>query len=181
MQSGKFWDPFIVIGVGNCGTSTVARVLHTKLGVFMGYRFRNNHYEDLEFKFYNDCLLDGKCSLLYWQAGVEQLIANRRKMLCHWGFKDPRNAYILGLYLRYFEDPFLILCERKDENILKDMNKNYGWSKTDAKQVLRERKACIDRVILGKVNLQLDFSHQRSDDEIIEAIKNTFSFESINE
>jgi len=63
VESRKF-QPYLVIGTGRSGTSTVARVLHEKLNVFMGYHFPETtdqnpkgFWEDLEFNEWNKALI----------------------------------------------------------------------------------------------------------------------------
>jgi hypothetical protein len=94
---------YLVIGTGRSGTSITARLLHTRLNVFMGHDFvpANKHneqgyYEDVEFYNANDAFLFGKIIHNEWANRVMRLIEERRSP---WGFKYSRIANLLGLYL----------------------------------------------------------------------------------
>jgi len=177
-----WWDPFIVIGPGNSGTSTVARILHTELGVHMGDRFRYKadleqcYYEDLDFKRWDDWFLAGSVPISEWVVQIKDLIKKRRSSGSFWGIKHPKASHILGLYLTLVDDPKLIYCKRPEEDIIQSTIKNYNWSPEQAEREIRRRVECIDRSITGHNVLLLDFSSYRTDEEITSQIVGAFPY-----
>lgn len=180
LQNFRDKNPFIVVGVGRSGTSTTARVLRDSCNVFMGDRFRGDHYEDLDFKNNDDLLLDKKINLYDWRSCLIKLIRKRQNDKVLWGFKNPRNAYLLDLYFEYFYSPRIIYCIRNKKQIIDSLMRNYGWSIDIANTVYNDRTQLIeDRIIReSKIKnnvLLFDFTTHLSDEYIVYKIKKFFS------
>lgn len=174
-------NTFMVLGVGRSGTSTASRILHEKFNVFMGDKFRGGHYEDLDFKDNDDRFLDKKIDLYTWRKCLVDLIRKRQNKHRLWGFKNPRNAYLLDLYFEYFINSVIIYCVRDKEHIVNSLTKNYGWGKELSEKVYSERTKAIEDLIIKnnefKSNvLLLDFTTHLSDDYIVYKIKNFLAY-----
>lgn len=115
-------EPIVIIGMHRSGTSMLAQILH-RSGVFMGADF-TAYYESNYFQRLNDELLKSQRATWdnpaqtqavpsfqerrflseylsaakkpYWVAAL--LLGKR------WGWKDPRNTYTLGSWLKVFPD-----------------------------------------------------------------------------
>ena len=175
----QHFKPFIVIGTGRSGTTTTAKILHEKLKVFMGNRFRGGHYEDLDFKDNDDLFLSRKIDLCTWRICLADLIRKRQKEDRPWGFKNPRNAYLLDLYFEYFMSPNIIYCIRNKKQIVSSLMKNYGWPGEVAETVYNERTQIIEEVLeqTKLKHLILDFTEYLSEEYVINKIKNFFNLQ----
>lgn len=177
---------FLVLGTGRCGTSTVARILHEKIGVYMGNEFRDGHYEDLAFKDINDSFLDGYRSngnnihvigFPEWYDKINKLIEKRNKEHEMWGFKDPRATILSGIFLSIIGSCRIIVCKRNEQDTIKSMVANTNWDHELAQFVYRERK----RIILNNtyfidddICFSIDFNERREDKWIEEEIRRAF-------
>lgn len=131
----------VVLGPQRSGTSLVAGLLR-EVGVDMGRNligktFSNptGHYENAEFVELNDRILlaaggDANHPPLPQEIervktafikDIRSLIQRSQKAL--WGWKDPRTALTLSLYLPFLENPFFILCRRDIESIAASLEK----------------------------------------------------------
>ncbi len=171
-------DPYLVIGTGRCGTSTVAGLLHNKLGVFMGESFLppdkdnpDGYYEDSEFVSYNHRFYRRGLDIQNWLAYVLRLISQRQAMGRPWGIKSIRMTEVLGLYLGFFDNPKIIYCQRNMEDTLASFKRCYSWADAQAKNIYWFRKKVADRLLQGRDYLSLDFNERRTDEYIIKAIK----------
>lgn len=179
---------FLVLGTGRCGTSTVARILHEKIGVYMGDEFRDGHYEDLAFKNINDSFLDGYRSdgnnihivgFPEWYDKINQLIEKRNKEHEMWGFKDPRATVLTGIFLALIYAPKIIICIRNEKDTIKSMVNNTNWDKELAGFVYRERSRAIDNLI-NKNHCRIAFNEKREDEWIENYIRKSFTWLPLN-
>jgi len=165
-----------VVGPGRSGTTLVAKILHERLNVYMGQRFRNDpegkcYFEDLDFRDLNRHFMDGRVVFNDWLINTEKLIYNRNNMGRLWGFKDPRASYIMGMYLSFFDiPPKFLRCKRDQHAVAQSMTKNYGWPPERALQVAMERDRALDRVLVNQIKVEMDFSEWRTDDWVVERI-----------
>ena len=131
-------NPYIVIGVGRCGSSFVSKILHDDYNISMGESFvpANEFNPDG----YYECLTLGyllsQCSLgeITYPKMLKKLsvyIAGRPK---RWGFKDRGS---LNLIFFNFNEPRIIACERPYWLCLRSLIK---------KQKVREPKLTKDEV-----------------------------------
>ncbi len=159
----------IVLGPGRSGTSTIARLLHTNLGIKMGDRFREpdasnpkGFFEDLDFRDLNHLRLTQKCSNEYFQTQLADLVHLRRG---DWGgIKDPR---ICNLWENYRKFPAqYIVCDRRPQLIIKSLVSNYGWTEYESRQFLMQRLCGINKLLEGRDALRIDFTVKRDETQL---------------
>lgn len=177
---GEKIDPYIVIGTGRSGSSTVARILHNKMDIFMGHEFRkpneinpDGFWEDIEFYKPNWKFLNGKITYPEWIEKIFGVIAQRMELNKSWGFKDPDATHFLGLYLSFFENPKIIRCRRKKELVIKSLMKSFGHTKEYAENLYKHKEWILDNVLVGRSHLAVYFNEKRMlDEDIIKSIEN---------
>lgn len=175
---GEKNDPYIVIGTGRSGSSTVARVLH-KMGIFMGHEFRepneinpDGFWEDAEFYRPNYDFLHGKTTYPEWIDKIFGVIAKRMELNRPWGFKDPDATHFLGLYLSFFENPKIIRCKRDKGLTVKSLMKSFGHTKEYAENLYKQKEWMLDNILSEKDFLTVHFGVDRiADGEIIDLIE----------
>lgn len=164
----------LVLGVGRSGSSTVARLLHTEVGVNMGLRFRepdsanpNGYYEDLDFLEVNT---DTTLHYEHRKALLSQLFASRKEL---WGLKEPRIPHWWREYRAHVtHDTKIIIAARAPHLIVQSLERHYGWSDRDSLNVIRERLDGIDQLTKGFDTLKIDFTDRRSDEELVKILTN---------
>ena len=172
----------IVLGIGRCGTSTIARLLHTKLNISMGTRFREpdasnpkGFYEDLDFRDLNHTVLNNQMGIDNFQKRIDNLVRNRiigQSILEQsklWGIKDPRIGHLWQTYRKY--PATYIVCTRRPQLIVKSLMANYNWSEVECKQLIATRLNGIRLLLEGRDALRIDFSHKRTDTELIHLLQ----------
>ncbi len=177
-------DPFLVVGTGRCGTSTVARLMHTKLNIFMGEKFEpadihnpDGYYEDLEFgDLHNDFVYHEKITYKTWDNLVKDVIEKRCQLNQYWGFKGGGLSELLGLYFGLFDNPKVIWCIRNKEDTIASMYRSFNMPNALANLLYSCRLARLRRFLTGRDYLALDFNERRSDEYIIEAITRKWDF-----
>ena len=160
----------LVVGPGRCGTSTVARLLHERLGVNMGTTFRDpdttnpqGFYEDLSFRDLNADLLDGRVPFPQWHTRTTNMIRVRNGR--RWGVKDPRLCYVLPFYLDTCEEAIVIRCQRPAAQVALSMARRYGWSVDEARAETDRRERLLDLVNHSMHNI--NFTERRIEDEVV--------------
>jgi hypothetical protein len=168
------YDPYIVIGTGRSGTSTVARIFHEKLDVFMGYEFKqadsanqDGYWEDVDFHNANRGFLIGKMTYPQWIDAIFGVVAERRIKGIPWGFKDPDASHFLGLYMSFFQTPRIIRCTRKKELVVKSLMTKLGHTRKHAENVWEMKEMILDNLLNGKDCLTIRFDENRLTDETI--------------
>lgn len=163
-----------VLGPGRCGTSTIARLLHSSCGITMGTRFRDpdesnpkGFYEDLDFRDLNHAVLSNQMGIDNFQKRIDNLVRIRTGL---WGIKDPRICHLWQTYRRYSSQ--YIVCTRRPQLIVKSMMSNYNWSEVESKHVVTTRLSCINGLLEGRDALRIDFSYERTDAELIHLLQN---------
>jgi len=163
----------IVLGPGRCGTSTVARLLHTKLSISMGKSFREpdvsnpqGFYEDLDFKTLNQLRLSDQIDNFYFQEKLVKLMRSRKELF---GIKDPRICHLWQTYQPYTAR--YIVCTRRPQLIVKSLIANYGWSEEESKQLVATRLNGIRMLLEGHDALRIDFSIKRTETELTNLLK----------
>lgn len=158
----------IILSPGRCGSSTVARLLHTKLNISMGTRFRKpdqsnprGYYEDLDFRNLNHALLNKQIPINYFQKQLKQLINNNIEPF---GIKDPRICHLWQYYRAY--KARYIICTRRPQLVVKSLVINYGWSEKECKNLLLTRLNGINKMLEGHDALRIDFTYNRTDTEL---------------
>jgi len=163
----------IILSPGRCGSSTVARLLHTKLNISMGTRFRepdqsnpNGYFEDLDFRDLNQAILDNKIFISYFQKQLNTLINGKIEPF---GIKDPRVCH-LWQYYRAYKAKYIV-CTRRPQLVVKSLMLNYGWSEKECKNLLLTRLNGINKMLEGCDALRIDFTYNRSDTELIHLLQ----------
>lgn len=118
----------------------------------------NGYYEDAYFKRYNELFLMNDLTFQGWLKFIEQLVRERRDLNRPWGFKDPRTADILGLYLAMFEEPKIIWCTRQKELVVKSLIEKAMLTPEKAEATYEARTAMIGRLMTGKDYLHIHFN-----------------------
>lgn len=144
----------IVTGSGRSNTSTVARLLHDKLGVDMGRGFDapsepspRGSYEDARHRQLHIDHNQGLLKPADMQMAVDGLVSQRAREAKSWGFKDPRASYCLPYYLRY--EPLVIWCWRTDRQVVDSLNRHYHTPRDKAAKETEQRLAALERSLSG--------------------------------
>jgi len=178
-------NPIIVLGPPRSGTSAVARVLHEKMGVSMGLKFKpddpvtpEGHYEAEEINNINAAFHDCRIT---WHEWWERLLAytlEMHKLEQPWGFKDPKCSVpdVLGYLICFYPDPIFIRCVRKREQVIKSLLTNFDMPQADAENIYNFNTQSLDRILPGKKFIELDMSERRTDEEIATAINSRVGF-----
>ena len=174
-------NPYIILGCGRSGTSTVARVLHEKLDVDMGSEFvvgndanPDGTYEDYRIWYLNREFFYHGMDFPQWASEVEKYLIERTSQADGgpWGFKENRMSVFFGFLLSYLDNPRIIRCVREKHLVLQSMERWWNNTIRTAKQYYNLLNTALDRILDGKDHLTISFCEERkSDEEIIEEIK----------
>lgn len=169
----------IVLGTGRCGTSTVARLLHTELGVHMGERFRppdpsnpRGFWEDLDFVDLNDDMIRGVLAFPAFIRDIAKLVQARHSEQGAWGIKDPRLANLLGCYLPLLPPAEIIYCSRNTDDTVASVMRVYGFAREQAEQMVGERRQAIENYRRFIPMTEICFDSPRDDEALIEELAN---------
>jgi len=177
-------DPYVVVGTGRSGTSTVARLLHENMGINMGAEFKppTSHnpkgaYEDVEFVIPTARYINGKMSFNDWDNHTRSVIRKRLEAGKPWGVKDPALAHILGQFLMYLDEPKIIRCKRDKKLAVDSFRRCYGWTKRYAEGIYDSREIMLDNTLRRIDHLPIDFGDkdQVPDDSLLLGIQRRFS------
>ena len=182
--------PIFVVGPGRCGSSTTARILHTKLGITMGWRFhepddanKKGYFEDLDFQFANAMVLGGWARrpmfrreylesqpkfMEGWRAYVEYVVKLRWKMNEPWGLKDPFLSDFLDVYAGVCPTCRIIRCHRPAEKVIASFMRIYGWSREKTLRAVLTREAMLDEILwrLDRPVLSLRYGENPTDEQL---------------
>ena len=170
-----------MLGTGRCGTSTVARILHTKLGVNMGDSLSHpdeanpqGGYEDLDISKPNKLFISGYINFPYWNKLICDLLTQKATRGITWGIKDPTICHLLGFYLAMWKVPKLVLCERPRSLVIPSLVKWYGFTGSEAGFLYDSRKVALDRLLVGRDVLTIRFESNVSDEEVESRLREKF-------
>ena len=175
--------PYLVVGPGRCGSSTVARLLHEHFNISMGYDFLptdvdanpDGNYEDMHLVDVHKTLIVGKLNLSQWLHELQRIFHTRFQRGIPWGIKDPLICYYLPYYLYVFFDdnPRVIRCTRSKNLVCKSMVKHWKDVTTMkfAESCYDHRKHFLDYSLKNYSHLSIDFSKRISDKTIIKMIE----------
>lgn len=161
----------VLIGMHRSGTSVVSGVLY-KLGVDMGKNMfgktKSNplgHFEDINFLNLNDRILNAsggswenppkKHAIMSQKEKFKEDIVNllnKKKERC-WGWKDPRTALTIELYLPFLSNEYFIVCHRNNLEIAKSLQKRNGMSIQKAIDLCTIYKENIDNFFNAYPNM----------------------------
>jgi len=144
----------IVFGVGRSGTSTVARILHEKLGVHMGYSWVREANPHNPLGFY-ECQEFGNALCYTTEATphhnmvewFQRLIRWRMKHHTKWGVKANTLCYCLTTFVRQLpEKPVIINCARPFGQVVDSWVRSFAdMSFKEAAFEVMLRQMAIDR------------------------------------
>lgn len=171
--------PIFIVGIGRCGTSTTARILHTQLGVSMGSRFREpdagnpqGYWEDLDFRDINQLVMTQTWGGLHlFVRSLKTLIDARIAAGRPWGVKDPRLCYLLPYYLMFCPDARIVWCVRDHAQVIESLTQRFGCSLEVATPEVARRENLVDSLLTDRADLVLDFSKRRTDEELATFLK----------
>jgi len=175
--------PYLVVGPGRCGSSTVARILHEHFKISMGYDFLptdvkanpDGNYEDMHLVDLHKTLIVGKLNLSQWLHELQRIFHTRFQRGIPWGIKDPLLCYYLPYYLHVFFDdnPRVIRCTRNKKLVCKSMMTH--WEHVDtiefAEMCYDHRKHFLDYSLKNYEHLAIDFTKHVTDEKIIQEIQ----------
>jgi hypothetical protein len=178
------YKPWLVIGCGRSGTSTVARILHEHFKINMGDNLvpaddvnPKGYYEDETFHYANRKLTRGYGTLPEWFYFAQDEIKKRYETGKPWGLKVNGLAYILGLFHLFIPDAHYIWVIRKVPLVVKshvtwwEAYQEPDGAKLAAKAAT-SKMISAKRLLRGKDPLLIYFNEKRKDDaEIISAIE----------
>lgn len=164
-----------VTGTGRSGTSTVARLLHTEMDVPMGAEFRqpdkdnpDGYWEDQEFVRWNKAFLAGEVGYSEFVHRISQVMKERDGT---WGFKDPRLAYLLGIYLTASRELITVInCTRDEKAVVASCRRCYGWTEEEATKMYRGRTGLIANLRRYVPMIDIDFRTRTTDESVMDRI-----------
>jgi len=163
----KVQKTVVVLGMHRTGTSLAAGILHL-LGLHMGSYFfgktSNNptgHFEDLDFLSLNQDILQSAGgdwmnppthnNILkqapYYEDRIKNLINMRNSHLSFWGWKDPRTCLTFDLYKNYLVNPYLIVCNRPNNQIAESLMRRQNLIKNAGLELASIYKDRIDNIV----------------------------------
>lgn len=181
-SSNGIYRPVVVVGTGRCGTSTTCRILHQNLGVRM---YENEflrpdawnpkgYFEDRKIKRLNKEATSGGVTPETWR---DQMYQHMQAEKSPWGFKlQPLEAMPENI-LAAMEPRRVIACVR-DRSMtaasIKNWHRRKQWDgPKDSQQRYDKRATAMKAVLNGHVVLWLDFSFERTDEDL-EAVLRAF-------
>lgn len=162
-------------GTGRSGTSAVARILHTQLGVDMGGPFDPPHptwpdgnFEDRRYRQLHMAHAAGHLDHTELVDELRSLSAGRAEP---WGVKDPRASEVVEAYLEAFPRRVqLVICYRDPERVIASIRRAWPWiSARTARAQVERRWAAIAAHAWHA--LLIDMGRRRTDDELAEALR----------
>lgn len=178
--------PIIVTGPPHSGTSVVARLLQTRLGVMMdeGPLRCDEHkpfgyYEDRQIIDINRLACDYLMARvgtgaeqvpLQWATSFAAWLAYRNDKYDQWGWKDPTSVALAKHMHQFFAGPVWIVCTRTDEQIIKGQMEKEGFPEAVAVQGLKAYKDLIQRELDGQCHY-LDLSEYRAENDLVSELE----------
>lgn len=176
--------PVLVLGVGRCGTSAVARALHEEGGVHMGDDLETDptracpegSYEDREVRTLHRRYLAGTISRELLEARLDTLVARRELRGRTWGVKDPRMCHVARSWFERVSAARVVVCERALGRVLDSWDRVISGSRTAHRREIRARALALNygiaatREIRSGPLVRLDMNERRSTSWILERV-----------
>lgn len=186
----------IVLGMHRSGTSMIAGILKI-LGINMGEKLLGadwsnplGHFEDIEFISLNDEILKkaegswdnppfGEKILAQkekFSDRIKALIEKKKKSEI-WGWKDPRTALTIELYLPYLENFYFIVCYRDWKSIAYSLQRRNKMEIEKGIKLSKIYYQRIDRFFHTHPNLKkLQLNYEEVIKKPKDALKNIIDF-----
>lgn len=180
-------NPIIVTGAPYSGTSVVARILQTRLGVMMDegpIRTDENkplgYYEDRRLLDINKVACahylkrrtegkEGKLPLR-WATEFAAWLVERANRFPVWGWKDPAGVGLIKYQKPFFGKPTWIVCRRRDEQVIKSQVEKHGYPERMALKGLAAYNEIIEEHLNGRARV-VDLAERRSEEDIESELK----------
>lgn len=167
----------VVVGVGRCGTSTTARILHDKLGVRMVREVfikpdkwnPQGYYEDRQVKSLQKQVMRHKATAAQFADAIQRWYDYTHSP---WGFKLVVLQNTPADILSGLKTRLVIACMRQRKATVDSMHQWRNWRQdlSHWANVHDERFEATSRMLHGHRVLWLDFSEKRGDEELTEII-----------
>lgn len=172
--------PIIVTGTGRCGTSTVARILHTRLGVAMAPseavlegKVPANPLGTFEDVFIRSLHIDAERGRITLPEFRERMMkAAEERWHQPWGWKDPRASHVLGLHLQWFPGAIVIWCKRHLDAVTQSIHDHYGTDPARARRETARRNDQLRALLHHRLNVYpMDFDEHRDERELEQELR----------
>lgn len=172
----------VIVGTGRSGTSTVARILHERVGVCMGHFLKSPNAANPQ-GFYEDYLEHGLMLMVTQDIiGIDELmrcVSDSHNDCKLWGFKDPWFIHLPQQAMKAINPRVVIRTWRPIEDTVKSwMRKEITIGRiADKDKADKFSKVCIQREKMMDEKfdifdvLTIRFNKQIPDDEIEKAIR----------
>lgn len=172
----------VVVGTGRSGTSTVARILHERIGVCMGHYLKSPGSANPE-GYYEDYLEHGLMLMVAQDiTGIDELmrcVSQSHKDCERWGFKDPWFIHLPQQAMKMINPRVVIRTWRPLEATVKSwMRKEITAGRmVDEDKADKFSKICLQREMMMDEKLDIfdvltiRFDKQIPDGEIEKAIR----------
>lgn len=179
------WEPWIVLGPGRSGTSTVARIL-ASLGVSMGPDRPPDegnpagYFEDQGLRIIDRVRANpsfegvkGDIDERAWHLSFEGWLVKRRREGLRWGFKEPSFSRFVNEVRPLFRWSRVIRCRRDRTSVVASCERRYGegWADEVAarEEALDDLEQWLARERLPEP-LEIDFSERVPEETVRAAI-----------
>lgn len=166
--------PVLVVGTGRCGSSCLARLLETELGVWMGGPGHvresnpNGDWENADIKRHDTLLLDGDIGVTEWRRRVLQ---TTRTYPQPWGHKHPAMARYLPEQLDTWPTAVLVWAQRDHGDTITAWSKWYGRPEASCRNSIRRRLRALNAWVPHLDPLAIDMTERRDEDELVDLMR----------
>jgi len=171
--------PIIVLGTGRSGTSTAARILHTRLNVCMGHKFHPGdignllgYYEEMTLEPVARELARGCNTAAVW---MERLAYTHRHCDAELiGYKHPIMSTVSNTDMHIINPLFVVKCWRPQKMIMasiKTRKKPYSPRMiAQRKEMQNTRLAGMEKGLVNLPVITIDYTNRLTDDEVYEIL-----------
>jgi len=175
---------YFVVGIGRCGTSTVARVLHQNRICCLGHEWHTpdkfnpqGYWEDLVIR--KKILSELQTVGFPVRKVYRKIYKYHKKSGCDlslpFGFKEPRLCRVPHARWIELEPKHIFWAQRPAEliiNSLKRWKKEHTHPKQSAEEFFYKRQKMLEKALRGLPHVTIiDFSDYRTDSWVLEKIK----------
>lgn len=161
----------VVIGTGRSGTSTAARILHTRLGVCMGHKFlkpnkynSQGYWEDEYLRVEARLLAGGEMSTSEWLELFAKSHKDCRVRLK--GYKKPILSEASPEVWQELNPQLIVRTWREFRTTVESLEKFAGKDTKWCEEYVTRRECGMDVGLVGLPVVTLRYDRQLSDDEV---------------